>query len=332
MTAQKYISNATITAIGSYVPERVLTNGDLEQLVDTSHEWIMQRTGIVERRIAADNEYCSDLSISAVRNLLENYPVTVQDVDFIIVATSTPDMAVPSVASRVQAAFNIPSAGAVDVQAACAGFVAALQMAGGLLLTGIYRKILVIGAETLSKITDYTDRTTCILFGDGAGAVLLEADYDGTGCFLGGYSDTNGSAGHHLYASSLAPTINGESINNNGLLVQNGREVYKWALSAVPQGARNLLDHAELTVDQVDWFIPHSANLRMIESICERLALPIEKTLYSLVNYGNTSAATIPLALHEGIKEKRVKAGDLLLLYGFGGGLTQSGLLVRWPL
>ncbi|GGF98658.1 ketoacyl-ACP synthase III [Paenibacillus abyssi] len=330
MAASEFHSNARITAIGTYVPERILTNEDLEQMVDTNHEWIVQRTGIVERRIAADDQYCSDLCYGAVRSLLENYPVTVEDVDYILVATSTPDTFFPSVASRVQAYFGIQAAGAVDLQAACAGFVSALQVANGLLLSGAYRKILVIGAETLSKITDYTDRTTCILFGDGAGAVLVEPGDEGT--FVGSYAITDGSAGHHLYRSSLSPTIGSSEIRQTGHIVQNGREVYKWAVTRIPEGIQQLLASAGLSVHDIDWFIPHSANLRIIESICERTGIPMEHTLHSLVYNGNTSAASIPLALHAGVKDGRVQPGNLLLLYGFGGGLTQAALVVKWSI
>ncbi|XEC93397.1 ketoacyl-ACP synthase III [Paenibacillus tarimensis] len=330
MPAQAFHSKSSITAFGTYVPERRLTNSDLERMVETSNEWILQRTGISERRIAEPDQFCSDLCIGAVRDLLANYPVTVDDVDYILVATSTPDTSFPSVASRVQAKFGIRNAGTADVQAACAGFVTGLQMANGLILTGAFRKILVIGADTLSKITDYTDRTTCILFGDGAGAALVEAAEEPS--FIGAYTDTDGQYGHHLYRSALSAKIGEADIAATGTIVQNGREVYKWAVSRVSEGVRHILSRYEIAVNDIDWFIPHSANLRIIESINERTGIPMGRTLYSMVEYGNTSAATIPLALHKGIKEGRIKRGDLLLLYGFGGGLTQSALLVRWML
>ncbi|SEN74498.1 ketoacyl-ACP synthase III [Paenibacillus sp. OV219] len=323
-------SLTAITAFGAYVPERVLTNHDLEQMVDTNDEWIFQRTGIKERRIAADDQFCSDMCFGAVRDLQLRYGVVLEDVDYIIVATTTPDTFFPSMSARVQAEFGIASCGAVDIQAACAGFVAALQMANGLLLSGVYHKILVIGAETLSKATDYTDRTTCILFGDGAGAALLERDDEGA--FLASYSATNGEDGRHLYRSSLATTINGQPIQANGLIVQNGREVYKWAVTTVPKGIKMLLENSGYSVDEVDWFVPHSANMRIVESICERTGIPLERTLTSMAQYGNTSAASIPLALDLAIKDGRIANGDTVLLYGFGGGLTESALLLRWTL
>ncbi|WP_028562176.1 ketoacyl-ACP synthase III [Paenibacillus pinihumi] len=330
MTQSFYSARAAITAIGSYVPERVISNSDLEAMVDTNHEWIVQRTGIVERRAAAEHEFTSDLCFGAVRDMLTRYPVTIEDVDYIIVATTTPDTITPAVASRVQAEFNIASSGAVDLQAACAGFVAALQMASGLLASGICRKILVIGAETLTKVTDYTDRTTCILFGDGAGAVLVEADQSDS--FLASYSHTEGKLGHNVYSSHLSNHIGGIPVDRKGKLVQNGREVYKWAVTRVTAGVEKLLEQQNLTTQDINWFIPHSANLRIIEAICERTGISMDQTLYSMVYYGNTSAATIPLALDLGIKTGKVQQDQLLLLYGFGGGLTQAALLLKWTL
>jgi 3-oxoacyl-[acyl-carrier-protein] synthase-3 len=326
-------SNAIITGIGSYVPERVLSNADLEALVDTSDEWIVQRTGIRERRIAAEQQFSSHLCAAAVHNMMERYAVDVHDVDYIIVATSTPDATFPSTAALVQAHFGIARCGAIDIQAACAGFTAALQLAGGLLLSGAYRKILVIGAETLSKITDYTDRTTCILFGDGAAAFLLEAaGNSASGDILAVYSDTDGAQGHHVYRSQLAPSIGGHAMEQSGLLVQNGREVYRWALGQVSKGITAMLNRSGFTTEQVDWFIPHSANMRIIEGLCERTGLKLEQTLSSIERCGNTSAASIPLALDEAVKAGRVQQGQTLLLYGFGGGLTQAGVLLRWSL
>ncbi|MBD2871520.1 ketoacyl-ACP synthase III [Paenibacillus arenilitoris] len=325
-------SNAVVTAIGSYVPERVLTNGDLEKLVDTSDEWIVQRTGIKERRIAADNQFASDLSIAAVDDMIRRYGVTVEDVDYIIVATSTPDTVFPSVASRVQAHYGMKDCGAADMQAACAGFTAAIQLASGLLLSGAHRKVLVIGAETLSKITDYTDRTTCILFGDGAGAVLMETAADGQGDLLAAYARTDGDRGHLLYRCALSPAIGEHGILTNGYIVQNGREVYRWAISEVAEGINALLDRGGLSPSEVDWFIPHSANMRIIEALCERTGIALDRALSSIKHFGNTSAASIPLAIDEAVKAGSVRPGQLMLLYGFGGGLTQAGVILRWSL
>jgi 3-oxoacyl-[acyl-carrier-protein] synthase-3 len=323
-------SAAAITAFGAYVPERILTNGDLERMVDTSDEWIVQRTGIKERRIAAEEEYCSDLCFAAVRDMQQRYGVELSDVDYVLVATTTPDTFFPSMAARVQAEFGIASCGAADIQAACAGFVSGLQLANGLLLSGAYRKILVIGADALSKATDYTDRTTCILFGDGAGAALVEFREDGS--FLASYNSTQGGSGQHLYRSSLAPTIGDMPIEMNGKIVQNGREVYRWAVHAVTAGIGELFAECGLTTADIDWFVPHSANKRIVESVCERSGISLERTLLSVEQYGNTSAASIPLALDLALKDGRIHTGDTMLLYGFGGGLTESALLLHWTL
>ncbi|ELK41043.1 3-oxoacyl-[acyl-carrier-protein] synthase 3 protein 2 [Brevibacillus agri] len=318
-----------ITAIGTYVPSGVLRNADLEKMVETSDEWILQRTGIHERRIAAKDEFTSDLAIAAVENMAAAYGKNLTDVDLILVATSTPDFPFPSVASQIQAHFGIAQAGAMDLSATCAGFTYALHTANAMIASGLHRKVLVVAAETLSKVTDYTDRTTCILFGDGAGAVLVEADPDAPG-FHAAYLGSKGDGGIHVYRSGLSTSMDGRELAGNGCIVQNGREVYKWAVTTVPTGMQEVASRAGIALDEVDWFIPHSANLRMIESICERSGFPLEKTLYSLAYYGNTSAATIPLALGLGIEQGKVKAGDKILLYGFGGGLVHAGLLLTW--
>lgn len=323
-------SRAAISAIGSYVPEGTISNADLERLVDTNHEWIVRRTGIITRHRAGEDEFTSHLAIAAVRDLIRRYEVDPSDVDGIIVATTTPDMPFPSVAAQVQKAFGMARALAVDINAACAGFVTALQMANGLILTGAYRKILVIGAETLTKVTDYSDRSTCILFGDGAGALLVERTQTGT--FLSSYASTEGTGGHHVYMTGLSKLWEGQVLAGDGKLVQNGREVYKWAVSTIPDAVRQLVEAAGLRLDELDWLVPHSANLRMIEAICERLGFPSEKTLQSVVENGNTSAASIPLALDAGVRSGRLKPGHLVGLIGFGSGLTQSGLALRWTL
>ncbi|MED4693133.1 ketoacyl-ACP synthase III [Peribacillus frigoritolerans] len=324
-------SKARITAIGSYVPEKRLTNKDLEKMVETNDEWIVKRTGIKERRIAHEEEFTSDIGYKAVKDLMERYDKSVEDVDMIIVCTFTPDFNTPSVASLVQAKLGIKNTGAIDLNAACAGFTYGLHVANGLVTSGLNRKILVIGADTLSKLMDYEDRATCILFGDGGGAVLVEYD-EKQPSFLSSHLYSEGEGGKHLYSTNLSTRINGEDLNDSGNLVQNGREVYKWAVTTVPKGMQTVVKNAEYQLNDVDWFVPHSANLRMIESICERSGFPIERTLYSLVEYGNTSSATIPLSLEIGIKEGKLRGGEKVLLYGFGGGLAQAGLLIDWTL
>ncbi|MEY8750610.1 ketoacyl-ACP synthase III [Alkalicoccobacillus gibsonii] len=322
-------SKARITALGSYVPEKVLTNDDLEKMVDTSDEWIVQRTGIKERRISREDEYTSDLSYQAVQDLVSRSQKQIDDVDMIIVCTLTPDFKTPSVASLLQAKLGIQQAGALDLNAACAGFTYGLHMANGLITAGLHKKILVVGAETLSKITDYEDRTTCILFGDGAGVALVEYD-EKHPSFLAAHVGSEGEKGKHLYSSNLSNQLFGEEIQATSRIVQNGREVYKWAVTSVPKGLNSLLDKASMSLKEVNWFVPHSANLRMIESICERAGFPLEQTLYRLVNYGNTSSATIPLALNKAHVEGKLKAGDTIILYGFGGGLSFAGLVIEW--
>lgn len=322
-------SKARITAIGSYVPDKKLTNFDLEKIVETNDEWIVKRTGIKERRIADGNEFTSDISYKAVKNLMERYDKSVEDVDMIIVCTLTPDFKTPSVASLIQAKLGIKNAGAIDLNAACAGFTYGLYIANGLVTSGLNKKVLVVGAETLSKITDYEDRTTCILFGDGAGAVLVEYDEE-MPSFISSHLGSEGDKGKHLYCTNLSDQMFEEELINSHKIVQNGREVYKWAVTTVPKGMKNVVENAAISLNEVDWFVPHSANLRMIESICERSDYPMERTLYSLVDYGNTSSATIPLSLDQGVIEGKLQKGDKVLLYGFGGGLAQAGLLINW--
>ncbi|AMA72888.1 ketoacyl-ACP synthase III [Aneurinibacillus thermoaerophilus] len=331
MDMQSFLSKAKLTAIGTYVPERVLTNFDFEKMVDTSHEWIFSRTGIRERRIAGPQEFTTDLCVAAVKDLIQRYEKSVRDVDCILVATTTPDYGFPSVASQVQARLGIENAGAIDLNAACAGFVYALQMANALITSGVNKKVLVIGAETMSKTVDYSDRTTCILFGDGAGAVLVEYDETNPG-FLASHMTSNGEGGLYLYRTGLSQKMEGQELKSNGCIVQNGREVYKWAVTSVPLEMRCLIEKSGYQLEDVDWFVPHSANLRMIESICQRSGFPLAKTLWSLEYYGNTSSASIPLALDKGEKEGKLHTGDKVMLYGFGGGLVQAGLLINWTL
>lgn len=319
---------AKFTALGMYVPENIVSNHYFEGILDTSDEWIQSRTGIRERRFAAPEEFTSDLCVKAALNLSENNGLSLEDVDFIIVATVTHDQVMPSVASQVQEKLNIPDAGTLDISSACAGFVYGLILAKGLIASGAQKKVLVIGAETLSKVTDFTDRTTCLLFGDGAGAALLEAGAESN--MLESKTGTYGAGGKELYLSNINPILNGEAIEHNNRIHQNGRTVFKWAVQTISAQVQELLLKNKLNLGDIDWFIPHSANLRITEAICKNLDFPIEKALSSMVYYGNTSSASIPLALHKGIQEKKVKKGDKLLLIGFGGGLTYAGIIVEW--
>lgn len=324
-------SKARITALGSYVPEQILTNHDLENMVDTSDEWIVKRTGIKERRVVHEEEFTSDISYKSVLDLMERYDKSVDDVDLIIVCTLTPDFKTPSVAASLQAKLGIKNTGSIDLNAACAGFTYGLHVANGLITSGVNKKILVVGAETLSRITDYTDRTTCVIFGDGAGAVLVEYDEEQPS-FISSHMGSEGEGGQHLYCTNLSNRMNQEDLIDSGCFVQNGREVYRWAVKTVTQGMQEVMNNACLSLQEIDWFVPHSANVRIIESICKKSNFPIERTLYSLVYYGNTSTATIPLSLDIGVKNGKLKEGDKVLLYGFGGGLTHAGQLIHWTL
>ena len=326
------MKGAKITAIGSYVPAQRLTNADLERMVETNDEWIVQRTGIRERRISQPNEFTSDLCVAAVQDLMARFGKSVQDVDMVIVATSTPDFTFPSVASLIQHRLGIPvTAGTMDLSAACSGFVYGLHTAQCYVASGLHRKVLVVGADTISKITDYTDRSTCILFGDGAGAVLVESTEETSG-FFGFNLGSDGSGAHQVYRTSLSHSANDIELIDTQMLVQNGREVFRWAVRTVPQGVQQLLVKSGIGLEEINWFIPHSANLRIIEPICERMGYSMEQVLYSLEYYGNTSAATIPLALDLGIREGKVQNGQKVMMYGFGAGLTHAGLLVQLDL
>ena len=319
---------AKITAIGAYAPEQVIDNHYFEGFIATSDEWIQSRTGIKTRRFARLNEFTGDISEKAALNLAETFNKDLSDVDFILLATVSHDHVMPSVAAVLQHRLGIKQAGALDIAAACAGFGYGLALAKSMIVSGMQRKVLVIGAEVLSKVVDFSDRTSCILFGDGAGAVLVEAAEEGNvgECIVG----SEGSGGQDLYLSNQATTINGEPIKASGKIYQNGRKVFKWAVSRMTVQAQALLEKNNLTIDDIDWFVPHSANMRIIEAICKGIGLPTEKALESVSIYGNTSSASIPLALNEGVKAGKVKKGDKIMLLGFGGGLSYAGTIVEW--
>ncbi len=334
MTVSAAKRGARLSAIGTYAPSKVLTNDDLAKFVDTTDEWIVRRTGIRERRIAADDEFTSDLCTAAARDALTRSGASPDDVGLVIAGTTTPDYPFPSVASQVQDRLGLRNAGAIDIQATCAGFVYGLHIANGLITAGIHDRVLVVAGETLSKVTDYTDRATCILFGDGAGAALVEAATPGR--IRASIVGSDGEGGPHLYRTGLSRRIASASGAAGGaelapgLIRQNGREVYRWAVETVSAGVTRLMKDAGLTGEDIDWFIPHSANIRITEAVCERTGIPINRTLSSIECYGNTSAATIPLALAPAIASNQIRRGDTLILYGFGGGLVHAGLLLDW--
>jgi 3-oxoacyl-[acyl-carrier-protein] synthase-3 len=323
---------ARLAAIGAYVPARQVDNKYFESIIETTDEWIVSRTGIRTRYYAAEQEFTSDLCVAAVDDLRRSYSGdTLDDVDMIIVSTVSPDQPMPSVAALIQHRCGFSRAGAIDVYAACAGFTYGLILAQGLITAGTHRKILVFGAETLSKLTDFEDRTSCMLFGDGAGVVVIEAVADGQGNLGAGLTGAYGAGGPDLYISGLADDIEGFEVKKNRKIVQNGRRVFKWAVQTVSQEIPTVLAKNNLTLDDIDWFVPHSANMRIIEAICSEIGLPPERTLESIANFGNTSSASIPLAVYQGVRDGRVKSGDRLLLFGFGGGLAYAATVVTWP-
>lgn len=319
--------SATIKSIGIYHPEKEITNSFFEEYLNTSDKWIRERTGIIKRYFTREDEYTSDLCVNAVKALQRNHDYNLAEIDFIIVATSTPDQIIPNVASRVQAELEIPQAGCIDVSAACGGFVYGLILAKGLIAAGTHKKVLIIGAETMSKIIDMKDRNSCILFGDGAGAVIMEANEENH--VFKTLAATDGNNGKELFMSNLSGVVSGEQILHDRQMHQNGRAVFKWAVSTLEHKIPELLEQNGWTLQDVDYFIPHSANIRILESVSQRLDIPMEKCIESIRNFGNTSAASIPLAWHEGILSGKIKPGDNLLLIGFGGGLTSAGICLK---
>jgi len=315
---------ARLAAFGMYVPQRVLTNADFERMFETSDEWIVQRTGIRTRHVVAEHEFSSHLAIGAIDDLLAHHPqVALGDVDYLIVNTTTPDYAYPSVAAMLQAHYDLPkSVGALDIATACAGFAYGINLACGLIASGECDRVLAIAADSLTRSVDYTDRSTAVLFGDGAGVALVERSASPQ--IFGMSHGSDGTGGRFLYRTGVRTEINGE-IDESRQLRQNGREVYRWVLENVPNDIARILRRADVTLEQIDWFVPHSANQRMIEALCKRIGFPIERTLLSVADYGNTSAVSIPLALIPAVRDGRVKPGERVLIMGFGGGLVTSG-------
>lgn len=325
--------SARIAGTGSYVPPRVLTNADLEKLVDTSDEWILTRTGISERHIASDDEATSDLAYHAAQAALEAAGLDPGDLDMILVATATPDMFFPSTACILQDRLGARRAGGLDVSAACSGFIYGLGVANGLIRAGTARAILLVGAETLTKIVNWQDRNTCVLFGDGAGAVVLRAD-EGERGVLSVHLYADGSKGSLLIlpgGGSRHPVS--QAVLDAGLAkiqMNSGNEVFKLAVRAMEDAALTALKQNGFDVGDVDFIISHQANMRIISALGQRLGLPDHKVIMNLQKVGNTSAASIPLALDEAVRDGRVKAGHLVLLCAFGGGLTWASSLIRW--
>lgn len=321
-----------IVGLGRAVPERVLTNADLEGLVDTTDEWIVTRTGIRERRIARDEEATSDLAFDAAREALEAASVAPEELDLILVGTATPDMIFPATACILQDRLGARSAGAADISAACSSFVYALAVAHAQIAAGLARRVLVVGADTLSKIVNWQDRSTCVLFGDAAGAAVV-VPAGGRSGLLSFRLGADGS-GRDLIAlragGSRRPASRQTVEQGLHFIEMNGREVFKFAVRAIPRAIEEACEAAGVRVEDIDLFIPHQANIRIIQAAAERLGQPMEKFFVNVDRYGNTSAASIPVALYEAVAGGRLGSGDLAVLVAFGGGLTWASCTLRW--
>ncbi|HBG04025.1 MAG: 3-oxoacyl-ACP synthase [Geobacteraceae bacterium GWC2_58_44] len=323
---------AKITGTGSSLPEKVLTNLDLERMVDTSDEWIVTRTGIRERRIASEGEYTSTFASAAALKALEAAGVAAEEIDLIVVGTLTPDYPFPATACIVQQAIKAPNATCFDLSAACSGFIYALATAEKFILSGAAKKALVIGAEVLSRIVDWSDRNTCLLFGDGAGAVVLEA-VEGENGVLSTHLHSDGNYWDLLYQKGCGSRHPASQQNLDDRLIyltMQGNEVFKYAVRAMGEVALEALAANGLTTDDVSLFIPHQANQRIVDSVGKRLSLGADRVYVNLDRYGNTSAASIPIALDEARRAGRIKEGDIVLLSAFGGGLTWGAAALRW--
>ncbi|MBI5034899.1 MAG: ketoacyl-ACP synthase III [Chloroflexi bacterium] len=323
---------AHIIGWGKYVPPNVLTNDDLAKTVDTTDKWIREMTGIHQRHIASSKESTAALAVYAARDAIESADVNPQDIDMIIVATASPEYPFPATACLVQNAIGAGRAGAFDLEAGCSGFVYALSMAAGLIRGEMYNTILIVGAETLSRLVDWNDRATCVLFGDGAGAVVLRGS-ETPGGVMSSVLGADGSGGELLIVpggGSKSPSGPETVLSKMHFIKMNGREVYRFATRVMATAAKQAVERAGWALDKIDLFIPHQANKRIIDSAAKSLNLPPEKVFVNLENYGNTSAASIPIALCEAISGGRIKPGDHLVMVGFGAGLTWASCAIEW--
>jgi 3-oxoacyl-[acyl-carrier-protein] synthase-3 len=319
---------AVVRGVGHYLPDRVVPNAELSALVDTSDEWIRSRSGIERRHFAAEGQPTSDLATRAALAALADAGLVPADIDVIVLATSTADLTFPSAATMVQAKLGMTSGFAFDLQAVCAGFVYALTVANSLILAGSARRVLVIGAETFSKLMDWTDRSTCVLFGDGAGALVLE------GVVQAGTADDRGILATDLHSDGQFKDLlfvdGGVSTGTTGQLRMEGREVFRHAVEKLAETAHTALDKAGLTADDVDWIVPHQANIRIIEATAKRMQVAMDRVVVTVQDHGNTSAASIPLALSVGKARGQIKQGDLLVTEAIGGGLAWGSVVLRW--
>lgn len=324
---------AVITGVGHGIPERIMTNDDLAKIVDTNDEWITQRTGIRQRRVCSETETSSTLGIAAAKEALDAAGLDPSDVDMVVVGTVTGDYPFPSCSCLVQEGIGARNAGAVDIGAACAGFIYSLDYAGAMIEAGRVKKVVVVGVDTLSKFVDWSDRSTCVLFGDGAGAVVLEARHNSDRGLLNTVLLSDGEGARHIRldrGGSLYPTGRDYSADKSPYIFMNGAEVYRFAVKAMGDACIRALEQSDMTTDQIDLFVPHQANLRIITSAAERLGLPPEKVFANVHKYGNTSGGSIPLGLYEAVKEGRLKEGMVVMTVGFGAGLVWGANLIRW--
>jgi 3-oxoacyl-[acyl-carrier-protein] synthase-3 len=325
---------AKITALGTYVPPRVLTNKDLETMVDTTDQWILDRTGIRERHLADKGVAASDLAVEAVKKLVESHPIDLQEVDLIVVGTVTPDMMYPSTACLVQHKLGIARTWGFDVSAGCSGFLYALNAGAQFVESGRYKKVLVIGSDVNSSMTDFTDRAVCIIFGDGAGAVLLEPVEEGENVgIIDTVAQVEGMGGQYLYmpgGGSLHPSSHETVDQKMHYIHQDGQQVFKYAVKKMAEMTERVLQKNGLTGQDVDCFIAHQANKRIINATAERLKMPMEKVIINIDRYGNTTAGTIPLAMQTALEEGKLKKGDTVLLAAVGAGFTSGATLLRW--
>lgn len=319
---KKYSS--VIIGTGSYLPKKILSNEDLSKMVDTTDEWITTRTGIKQRHIVEEGEFTSDLATLAAKEAIKSANITIDDIDVIIVCTTTPDSSFPSVATKVQAKLGMKTGAAFDLQAVCSGFVYGLTVADNFIRAGSAKNILLIGAETMSKLLDWNDRNTCVLFGDGAGAAVIRADDNAQGVIATEISSDG------CYESILY-TDGGVGVSQtSGVMKMLGKEVFKHAVEKMSSTILNILEKTAYTKEQIDWVIPHQANARILDAISTRLDFPRDKMVMTLDMHANTSAATIPLALDQYVRSSKIKSGDLVMLTALGGGLTWGGALLRW--
>lgn len=325
------VQKTKVTGIGAYLPKNIITNNDLSKILDTSDAWIQSRSGIQQRHQADEGETTSDLAVSAAKAALAHAKLTPDDIDLIVVATTTPDLTFPATAALVQKKLGMRHGAAFDVQAVCSGFVYGLSVASAMLETGQAKRALLIGAETMTRLLDMQDRATAVLFGDGAGAIVLEAcevapeDLDTASHVMGSYLRSDGELSDILYVDG-GPSTSGTT----GHLRMQGREVYRHAVGNISDAINTLLQRTGMSIADVDWFVPHQANKRIIDGVAKKIGLPLEKTVVTIHQHANTSAASIPLALCQIVQEGKVRRGDIIMLEAMGGGLTWGANLIRW--